>query len=1502
MKSNLKKLAALLLTAMLVLSLFSTVSFAAGTGRREKLAQNQNTSKFGYIPFQQVGGKATTEAYLRGDAAETNATRDPLPSKYDSRDYGYLPPVRNQNPYGTCWTFAAMASVEAYMIKNGVINGATGQPANANINLAEYHLAWFNYTSAYDKLGMLTGDSSTPVGKNFLDIGGNGAMATYTLMRWAGAASETTAALEYSKASTSGLNSQYAYNYDVAHVSDVSWVPLSNRDTVKRMLMEYGACGISYYHAENYVNYGDTTAYCYKQTAQPGYTGYTYGNHAVTLVGWDDNYSKNNFKSSYGPSSNGAWIIRNSWGTSWGDDGYFYLSYEDSASYNETAYFYKAEAVDQYDSCYQYDGSCNVTSYKSLNNNAQVANVFTANGSESLTAVSVAPWDEAVTYTVQVYKNLTSSTNPTSGTLVSSQNGYFEFSGYHTVELNTPVSLSAGDTFAVVFTMSTPTPDSGDGKYIHMPYDATASISWAKWTHANHGNTSFYREANGSWYDTPNNGDFRIKAYTLDASYTVTAVSSNTSYGTVSVRGTKITASPANGYYVSDVQVTSGTATYTLSGNTIVVTPSSNCTVKVTFAKKPLLTVNYIARGSSVGSQSAYIYDVINLPATVSNVPSGWNFVGWSATQMNETANKPAFYAPGAEFTVTANTTLYALYTRIVTTSEIIYEIVADPVTDWTGKYVITYGKDSDMLILKGISGNNSYESSTIGGAATLSASGMTLNNTILKNAANAYVFEVASTGSGWSIKNVSTGTYLANYTSTLTSRTDYASSYCNWALEYDTYNICMKVSNSASASYPYLVKGSNSYFVVNSNFTTYKTQFWKQKNAYTTYYNTNPGGTTHTHSYGTWTSNSNGTHSRTCSCGDKQTANCTYRDVVTAPTTTSQGYTTHTCTVCGYSYKDSYTDPVVPTTYYTVTFSVPSGVSSISSQTVSANSTITLPTAGAPTGYTFKGWVTSAVSDTTTMPSYLTGSYKVTGNVTLRALYAYTTTSGGSGVSGYQLVTSAPSSWAGNYVITYGTASSSMYLLKGVTPSSNGAKIESSANAASFANSGASLSNNVLTNVANNYVFTLAAHGSYYSVQNVSTGTYLGLTSSAYLGAYTTYTSTYCDWTPGVGTNASSMKSAKSGSYPYLSFTTGSKYFWSGSSVNTSVRLWKQTSGGSSTTYYTTSPTTNTHTHSYGAWTSNNNGTHSRTCSCGDKQTANCTYRDVVTAPTTTSQGYTTHTCTVCGYSYKDSYTNPIDNTTYYTVTFSTPSGVTAPASQTVAANSYVTLPTASAPSGYTFKGWVTSAVSNTTTMPSYLTGSYKVTGNITLRALYSYTSTSGGSGTTYTLVGSTPSSWAGDYIITYGTNTSSLYVLKGLSGNTSYESASCGGAVLLSNTGMTYSNGTLTGATAPYVFKVAADGSYYTIQNSSTGTYLGIYNYYLYSRSSYSSSYCRWTLSCSSNNVTVKNAAGGNYPYLSFYTNSKYFMSSSTVPTGLYFWRQTTTGGTSTTYYTTG
>ena len=144
-------------------------------------------------------------------------------------------------------------------------------------------------------------------------------------------------------------------------------------------------------------------------------------------------------------------------------------------------------------------------------------------------------------YTLEIYKNPTAG-NPSSGTLMCTQTGTLTYSGYYTIPLETPIALAQGETFSVVFTQYVPVADE-NGYYVHTPYDAsfnnTSLVDFVTWTHANHGNTSYYKEPNGSWTDCPDNGDYRIKAYTDDyeVSYTVNAVSNNTAYGTVSVSG-----------------------------------------------------------------------------------------------------------------------------------------------------------------------------------------------------------------------------------------------------------------------------------------------------------------------------------------------------------------------------------------------------------------------------------------------------------------------------------------------------------------------------------------------------------------------------------------------------------------------------------------------------------------------------------------------------------------------------------------------------------------------------------------------------------------------------------------------------------------------------------------------------------------------------------------------------------------------------------------------------
>ena len=522
----------------------------------------------------------------------------------------------------------------------------------------------------------------------------------------------------------------------------------------------------------------------------------------------------------------------------------------------------------------------------------------------------------------------------------------------------------------------------------------------------------------------------------------------------------------------------------------------------------------------------------------------------------------------------------------------------------------------------------------------------------------------------------------------------------------------------------------------------------------------------------------------------------------------------------------------------YTLTYKA--NGTTIKTASVYSGEAAALPTtATAYDGYTFVGWALNTVSETTTKPSYYApgASYTPTASTTFYAVY--TRVSGGTGSVTYNLVSSAPSDWAGNYVITYGSSPS--YVLTGMTPSSNGASIESTSNRTAYSSTGMSLSSSKLSNVADKYVFTVASTGSYYTIRSKTTGTYLGMTSGSYLAGYTTYSSSYCRWTMGVGSSASSAKNAANGSYPYLGFTTSSNYFWSNSSANTSIRWWKETSNG--TTYYST---------------------------------------------------------TISAQTDPDPVTPDPEPTTTYTVSFSVPSGVAAISPITVEPDEAFTLPTAGAPSGYTFVGWVTSTVSATTTAPTSYAGGTSVTtsGSLTLYALYTYTQTTSGTGG-YQLVTSAPSSWTGDYVITCGTG-SDLYAMKGLSGNTKYESASCGGAVALASTGMSLNGTTLTNVPNAYVFTVGTSGSYYTFKNKSTGTYLGSYRSYLYSRTSLSTSYCRWSMSMNGTAVNLYNSASSSYPYMAF-SSSNYFMMYSASNTTISLWKYTSSGSSSTTYYTT-
>ena len=410
-----------------------------------------------------------------------------------------LPEIKHQGNYGVCWAFSTIACMEINLMKKGY----------TDVDLSELHLAYYTYHSAADVLGGFEGDYYTYSNDttSFLQMGGNYVWASNALMDWLGAAAEET--VPYSMASqveTEGLPEETAYK-TVAHLQQLREIPTADKEAVKEAIVEYGAVMVSYYAITSYSSnkyYNADTAGYYV----PEETG---TNHAVVIVGWDDDYSASNFPTE--PEGNGAWIVRNSWGSGYGEDGYFYLSYYDK-SLTTIAAAFEAEMSDDYDNNYQYDGSLRGR-YSSYGSDIKEANVFqikanaSGTGKETLEAVSFETPSVSSKYTVKIYKNLKNLDNPESGELCATMSGEVKYSGIYTVPLTESVEMSQGTYYSVVVCL---TRSDGKPAYITEDYSDTdfyVTVSSAAEHQSYRYNGYFWED-----YGKDSNANYRIKAYT----------------------------------------------------------------------------------------------------------------------------------------------------------------------------------------------------------------------------------------------------------------------------------------------------------------------------------------------------------------------------------------------------------------------------------------------------------------------------------------------------------------------------------------------------------------------------------------------------------------------------------------------------------------------------------------------------------------------------------------------------------------------------------------------------------------------------------------------------------------------------------------------------------------------------------------------------------------------------------------------------------------------------
>jgi len=406
--------------------------------------------------------------------------------------------IRNQEQTNSCWAFASLSSLETNL---ALANYRSGTNTSKVYDFSERHME-------YATTKTFANNVNNPIGYNRLvGSGGNWWTSEPYLINGTGAIPESElpfenneniidiSAIQNKTVSSQVFDTIYFENYEYLEEAKKK----EEINQIKQHIKNYGSVfanihsGLSEASADCYNN-DNGAIYCSNSILHAP-------NHGVSIIGWDDNYSVNNFAGESKPTSNGAWIIRNSYGerqeinllelkqeiynafpnecnaNGWtepslipnafieangyhiegdiayiviGDNGLMYVSYEDVNISDNIYGIIKASDSTNYDNIYQYDKYFPGYAITCNTSKIMMGNIFEkSNSTEYLTQVSLHAPEK---YTCRVYVNPTgSSFAKTDMQLVSLKAGESETvdAGYHTLEFSKPVALT-GNNFAVV--------------------------------------------------------------------------------------------------------------------------------------------------------------------------------------------------------------------------------------------------------------------------------------------------------------------------------------------------------------------------------------------------------------------------------------------------------------------------------------------------------------------------------------------------------------------------------------------------------------------------------------------------------------------------------------------------------------------------------------------------------------------------------------------------------------------------------------------------------------------------------------------------------------------------------------------------------------------------------------------------------------------------------------------------------------------------------------------
>jgi len=387
----------------------------------------------GFIPptmdLSYITGQRMPDGSLVGESLVAESPVGQPPASFDWRTQGKVTSVRNQGACGSCYAFAGIANVESKILIDTNTTNTTNPVDYSENNAKECN--WRELTN-YTTVNPSPPPHLLPWGS--CDGGNNYMLASLFSQKGIVLESDD----QYVAANTT-CNSTCPYNKTLLDWRIISGGSIPNTTVLKNYIYTYGPV----YTAVNADSgHGFDSGYDGSYTFNYTSSG---TNHAVLIVGWSNSLPPDQVTNQTGD----GWIVKNSWGADWGDNGYFYMHYTAANIGMYSSFMHSWQDYDNNGGIMYYDDDCwdNSLGFNPPYNSTTAWGLCNFTPSNNTYATRVEFWTTDVTTDIDIYiyDDFNTTTKSLSNLLRSQLNYNFTEAGYHSVALNSPLRLTAGD-------------------------------------------------------------------------------------------------------------------------------------------------------------------------------------------------------------------------------------------------------------------------------------------------------------------------------------------------------------------------------------------------------------------------------------------------------------------------------------------------------------------------------------------------------------------------------------------------------------------------------------------------------------------------------------------------------------------------------------------------------------------------------------------------------------------------------------------------------------------------------------------------------------------------------------------------------------------------------------------------------------------------------------------------------------------------------------------------